>query len=71
LIFFPLPVACQVYYGPPMHLEGDGSEPDHVIRQYIEEIRHAMERLISTGLDARPRSFMLERMPDPEKERRP
>ena len=71
LIFFPLPVACQVYYGPPMRFDGDGSEPDHVIQQYIEEIRHAMERLISTGLDARPRSFMLERMPDPEKERRP
>jgi hypothetical protein len=30
-----------------------------------------MERLISTGLDARPRSFMFERMPDHEKERTP
>ena len=70
LIFFPLPVACQVYYGPPMYFEGDGSEPDHVIQQYIEEVRHSMERLISTGLDARPRSFMFERMPDPKKEHR-
>ena len=64
LIFFPLPVACQVYYGPPMHFEGDGSEPDHVIQQYVEEVRHSMERLISRGLDARPRAFMFERMPD-------
>ena len=68
LVFFPLPVACQVYYGPPMHFEGDGSEPDHVIQQYIEEVRHSMEHLISAGLDARPRSFMFDRMPDPEKE---
>jgi 1-acyl-sn-glycerol-3-phosphate acyltransferase len=70
LLFVPLPVACQVYYGPPMQFEGDGSEPDHVIQQYIEEVRHSMERLISTGLDARPRSFMFERMPDPKKEHR-
>jgi hypothetical protein len=27
--------------------------------------------LISGGLDARPRAFMFERMPDAEKERRP
>ena len=70
LLFVPLPVACQVYYGPPMQFEGDGSEPDHVIQQYIEEVRHSMERLISVGLDARPRSFMFERMPDPKKEHR-
>jgi hypothetical protein len=54
-----------------MQFEGDGSEPDHVIQQHIEEVRHSMERLISNGLDARPRAFMFERMPDPEKERRP
>jgi hypothetical protein len=51
-----------------MHFEGDGSEPDHVIQQYVDDVRHAMERLISTGLDARPRSFMFERMPDPKKD---
>jgi 1-acyl-sn-glycerol-3-phosphate acyltransferase len=68
LLLLPLPVACQVYYGPPMQFEGDGSEPDHVIQQYIEEVRHSMERLISMGLDARPRSFMFDRMPDPKKE---
>ena len=54
-----------------MYFEGDGSEPDHVIQQYIEEVRHSMERLISVGLDARPRSFMFERMPGPEKDRTP
>jgi 1-acyl-sn-glycerol-3-phosphate acyltransferase len=71
LIFFPLPVACQVYYGSPMRFEGDGSEPDQVIQQYVEEVRHAMERLISAGLDARPRAFMFERMPASPKERSP
>ena len=71
LVYFPLPVACQVYYGPPMEFDGTGSEPDHVISQYIADVRHAMERLISAGLDARPRAFMLQRMPDPVRERRP
>ena len=54
-----------------MHFEGDGSEPDHVIQQYVEEVRHSMERLISVGLDARPRAFMFDRMPESEKERKP
>ncbi len=65
LVYFPLPVACQVYYGLPMTFDGDGTEPDHIIRQYVDEVRHAMERLISTGLDARPQAFMFERMPGP------
>ena len=69
LVLFPLPVACQVYFGPPMQFEGDGTEPDHVIREQIHEVRRALERLISVGLDARPRAFMLERMPGPDSER--
>lgn len=68
LVFFPLPVACQVYYGLPMHFEGDGSEPDQVIQQYIDQVRASMERLISTGLDARPQAFMFEKMPGPKEE---
>ncbi len=71
LVLFPLPVACQVYYGPPMTFEGDGSEPDQVIQDYIEQVREAMERLISTGLDARPRAFMFEKMRGPEEQSRP
>ncbi|MEM8609024.1 MAG: lysophospholipid acyltransferase family protein [Myxococcota bacterium] len=69
LVLFPLPVACQVYYGPPMYFEGDGSEPDHVIRSHVEEVREAMTRLISAGLDARPQSFMFEKMRDPKEDR--
>jgi len=68
LVFFPLPVACQVYYGPPMHFEGDGSESDQVVREYVQEVRSAMERLISTGLDARPQAFMFEKLGRSEEE---
>jgi 1-acyl-sn-glycerol-3-phosphate acyltransferase len=71
LVYFPLPVACQIYYGVPMQFDGDGSEPDHIIQQYVDDVRHAMEQLISTGLDARPQAFMFERMPDPTEEARP
>ena len=69
LVLFPLPVACQVYYGEPMYFEGDGSEPNHVIRHYIDEVRQSMERLISIGLDARPQAFMFDRMPETREER--
>jgi hypothetical protein len=51
-----------------MFFEGDGTEPDDVIQQHIEDVRHSMERLISIGLDARPQAFMFERMPDPKKD---
>lgn len=71
LVFFPLPVACQVYYGPPMYFEGDGSESDQVIDAYIDQVREAMTRLISRGLDARPQPFMFEKMPDPKKDAAP
>ena len=69
LVFFPLPVACQVYYGPPMRFEGDGTESDLVVRQHLDEVRDAMARLIATGLDARPRAFMFEKMSDPKESR--
>lgn len=68
LVLFPLPVACQVYYGEPMVFEGDGSEPDHVIQEHIQDVRHSMERLVSTGLDARPQAFMFDKMPGPDEE---
>jgi 1-acyl-sn-glycerol-3-phosphate acyltransferase len=71
LVLFPLPVACQIYYGLPMHFEGDGSESDETIASYIDEVRAAMERLISRGLDARPRPFMLEKMPGAKENRAP
>ncbi len=51
-----------------MHFEGDGSEPDHVIQEYVDQVRASMEGLISTGLDARPQAFMFEKMPDPKED---
>ncbi len=64
LIPVPLPVACQVYYGEPMHFEGDGTEPDNVIDGYIREVRAEIRQLIDAGRAARPSDFMLNRMPD-------
>ncbi len=63
LLLFPLPIACQIYYGPPMHFEGNGSEPDHIIQEYVEQVRTEVARLIQLGLDRRPSPFMLGRMP--------
>lgn len=49
----PRPVSCQIYYGPPMHFEGDGSEEDEVIFGYISEVKKSITALIELGLSRR------------------
>jgi 1-acyl-sn-glycerol-3-phosphate acyltransferase len=53
LIPFPLPVACQIYYGDPMRFEGDGSETDEVINGYVEQVKHQIQQLIERGRQVR------------------
>lgn len=62
LILFPLPVACQIYYGLPMYFEGDGSEPDDVIQRYVDQVREEIEALIRRGLEARPTPFLFTKL---------
>lgn len=50
---FPLPVACEVYYGEPMLFEGDGNEPDEVVRGYVRRVRERIETMIAAGLEPR------------------
>jgi 1-acyl-sn-glycerol-3-phosphate acyltransferase len=53
LLPFPLPIACQIYYGDPMRFEGDGSEPDEIINGYVEQVKHRIELLIDRGRQER------------------
>ena len=66
LVLFPLPIACQIYYGLPMHFEGSGSESDDLIKEYVTQVREEVEKLISRGLANRPAAFTFERMPNAE-----
>ncbi|PRP92399.1 2-acyl-glycerophospho-ethanolamine acyltransferase [Enhygromyxa salina] len=48
----PLPVNCEVLYGAPMHFEGTGNEPDHVIDGYVAQVKARVEELIAEGRGA-------------------
>ena len=62
LVLWPLPISCQVHFGPPIHFEGTGAEPQHVIDGYVRQVKDAIEGLIERGLSIRPRAFTTERV---------
>ena len=39
LIPFPLPLPCELHYGPAIEIDGDGDEDDAVIDAYVDQIR--------------------------------
>ncbi|MBH24047.1 MAG: acyltransferase [Myxococcales bacterium] len=49
----PLPVKCDIYYGEPMHFEGDGTEADEVILSYVDLVKRRVAELMREGLEAR------------------
>jgi len=57
LLLFPLPVACQLHFGEPMHFDGDGRESDAVIDEYVDRVKARIARLIDEGLAMRPAAF--------------
>ncbi|MCA9577161.1 MAG: 1-acyl-sn-glycerol-3-phosphate acyltransferase [Sandaracinaceae bacterium] len=71
LVIWPLPVSCQIHFGPPLHFEGDGSETDEVIQGYVDRVRDAIADLIQKGLAARPAAFTRQRVDSPYDPTRP
>ncbi len=57
LLPVPMPVHCEIYYGEPMEFEGDGSEADHVIDGYVQQVRGRIAALIERGRDERRSVF--------------
>ncbi|GMV42612.1 MAG: acyltransferase [Myxococcales bacterium] len=53
LVPFPLPVPCELYYGEPLVFEGDGTEPDEVIEEYVGRVKLRIRELIADGLARR------------------
>ena len=65
LVFFPLPVSCQIHFGEPMFFEGDGGEPDEIVRDYVDQVKDRIHGLIEGGLALRPTAFTTERIDSP------
>ena len=59
----PIPVTCQIYYGKPIHFEGDGSESDEVIAEYADIVKQRIASMVAHGLSERPGSFVFDRFP--------
>lgn len=49
----PRPVSCEIYYGEPMYFEGDGSEEDELIFEYVGAVKQAVAELIELGISRR------------------
>jgi 1-acyl-sn-glycerol-3-phosphate acyltransferase len=49
LLPIPMPVHCEIYYGEPMHFEGDGNEADDTIERYVGQVRDRIAELIERG----------------------
>ena len=49
LVPLPLPVPCRIHYGHPLYFEGDGTESDSVIEEYVQQVRTQIAILIEEG----------------------
>ncbi|HEY8379431.1 MAG TPA: lysophospholipid acyltransferase family protein [Nannocystis sp.] len=49
LLPLPLPLACELHFGKPMHFPGTGREPDEVIEGYVEQVKSVVELLVQRG----------------------
>jgi 1-acyl-sn-glycerol-3-phosphate acyltransferase len=49
LLPLPRPVALELYYSEPMRFEGTGNEEDHVIFEYVEQVKARIAGLIDEG----------------------
>jgi len=53
----PLPVKYRIYFGAPLHFEGEASDEDAVIEEKVEQVKRAVADLIERGLRERERVF--------------
>ncbi|NUN15064.1 MAG: 1-acyl-sn-glycerol-3-phosphate acyltransferase [Myxococcales bacterium] len=53
LVPVPLPVQCDIHYGPALIFEGDGTESDEIIEDYVRTVKRAIAELIVFGTNQR------------------
>ncbi|MBX2811145.1 MAG: 1-acyl-sn-glycerol-3-phosphate acyltransferase [Myxococcales bacterium] len=51
----PRPTTLQIYFGEPIWFEGDGNEEDVIILRWVNEVKEAIAKLISKGVEERHR----------------
>jgi 1-acyl-sn-glycerol-3-phosphate acyltransferase len=51
----PFPVKYRIYFGEPMHFEGDHNDEDEVIHAKVEAVRARIEAMLAAGLEERRR----------------
>lgn len=56
LLPLPRPVDLELYYSEPMSFEGTGNEEDHVIMEYVEQVKARIAGLIEQGQRVRARA---------------
>lgn len=66
LMLFPLPVSCQLHFGEPILFEGDGTESDAVIEEYVDRVKARIGALIDKGLPMRSRAFTRKMVVNPD-----
>ncbi|MFK7992332.1 MAG: lysophospholipid acyltransferase family protein [Sandaracinaceae bacterium] len=54
---FPLPTRYRIYFGRPIHLEGDPDDDDAVIQEKVEQVTDAIESMLEQGLAERQSIF--------------
>jgi 1-acyl-sn-glycerol-3-phosphate acyltransferase len=54
---FALPVKYRIYFGEPLHFDGDAWDRDAAIEEKIEAVREAIRALLARGLAERPGIF--------------
>ena len=53
----PLPVSLEVYYGAPMHFQGNGNEDDAVVQGYVDQVKAQISALVEQGRQNRTGLF--------------
>ncbi|MFT3692453.1 MAG: lysophospholipid acyltransferase family protein [Kofleriaceae bacterium] len=53
----PLPVKYRLYFGEPMHFQGDPDEDDDILADKVKMVRHRIQSMIHMGLRGRKHVF--------------
>lgn len=57
LIPFPLPTRYHLYFGEPMHFDGNPNDDDAVLDEKVNQVKSAIQAMINTGLRERKGVF--------------
>lgn len=53
----PMPAKIHIYFGEPIHMEGDFDGPEHFIQQKVDRIAQSIQSLIDRGLKERGKKY--------------